>query len=75
MSSSWRNQVERWFTKITQERICRGVFKSVDEPIAEIDTYIVEHNRNPKPFVRTTSADLILGRGGRLCKRINNSPH
>lgn len=74
-SSSWLNQVERWFAKITQERIRRGVFKSVDELIAAIDAYIAEHNRNPKPFVWTASADLILGRVERLCKRINNSPH
>jgi transposase len=74
-SSSWLNQVERWFAKITEERIRRGVFKSVDELIAAIDAYIVEHNRQPKPFVWTASAELILGRVERLCKRINNSPH
>jgi transposase len=74
-SSSWLNQVERWFAKITQERIRRGVFKSVDELIAAIDAYIAEHNRHPKPFRWTASADLILGRVERLCKRINNSPH
>lgn len=74
-SSSWLNQVERWFAKITQERIRRGVFKSVDELIAAIDAYIAEHNRDPKPFVWTASADLILGRVERLCKRINHSPH
>lgn len=74
-SSSWLNQVERWFAKITQERIRRGVFKSVDELIDAIDTYIAEHNRHPKPFVWTASAELILGRVERLCTRINNSPH
>lgn len=74
-SASWLNQVERWFAKITQERIRRGVFKSVDELITAIDAYIAEHNRHPKPFVWTARADLILGRVQRLCKRINNSPH
>jgi len=74
-SSSWLNQIERWFAKITQERIRRGVFKSVDELIAAIDAYILEHNRQPKPFVWTANAELILGRVERLCKRINNSPH
>jgi transposase len=74
-SSSWLNQVERWFAKITQARIRRGVFKSVDELIDAIDAYIAEHNRDPKPFLWTASADLILGRVERLCKRINNSPH
>lgn len=74
-SSSWLNQVERWFAKITQARIRRGVFKSVDELIAAIDTYIDEHNKNPKPFVWTASADLILHRVERLCTRINRSGH
>jgi transposase len=74
-SSSWLNQVERWFAKITQERIRRGVFKSLDDLITAIDSYIAEHNRNPKPFVWTASAELILGRVDRLCKRINRSPH
>ena len=30
-SSSWLNLVERWFGKITADRIRRGVFKSVAE--------------------------------------------
>jgi len=74
-SSSWLNQIERWFAKITQERIRRGVFKSVDDLIEAIDAYIAEHNRQPKPFLWTANADLILGRVQKLCKRINNSPH
>lgn len=73
-SSSWLNQVERWFAKITQERIRRGVFKSVDELIAAIDDYIAAHNKNPRPFVWTASADLILDRVGSLCTRTNLSP-
>jgi transposase len=73
-SSSWLNQVERWFAKITAERIRRGVFKSVDELIAAIDACIAEHNRHPEPFVWTASADLILDRVARLCKRTNHSP-
>ena len=74
-SSSWLNQVERWFAKITEERIRRGVFKSVDELIAAIDDYIAEHNRHPQPFVWTASADLILERVTRICTRTNLSPH
>lgn len=74
-SSSWLNQIERWFAKITHERIRRGVFKSVDGLIEAIDTYIAEHNRNPKPFVWTATADLIFERTGRLSARINHSGH
>jgi transposase len=72
-SSSWLNQVERWFAKITQQRIRRGVFKSVDELIAAIDHYIAGNNRSPKPFAWTASAELILDRVGTLCKRTNHS--
>ena len=74
-SSSWLNQVERWFAKITEQRIRRGVFKSVDELIAAIDAYIAQHNQAPKPFVWTTSADVILNRVAHLCKRTNRSGH
>ncbi len=73
-SSSWLNQIERWFAKITEQRIRRGVFKSLDELIGAIEDYIAEHNRAPKPFVWTASADVILGRVERLCKRTNRSP-
>jgi len=74
-SASWLNQIERWFAKITEERIRRGVFKSVDDLIIAIDDYIVQHNREPKPFIWTASADLILERVANLCTRTNHSPH
>ncbi len=74
-SSSWLNQVERWFAKITEQRIRRGVFKSVDQLITAIDDYIAAHNRSPKPFVWTATAELILDRVGTLCQRTNRSPH
>ena len=74
-SSSWLNQVERWFAKITEQRIRRGVFKSVDELITAIDDYIAANNRAPKPFVWTATAELILDRVGTLCQRTNRSSH
>jgi transposase len=74
-SSSWLNQVERWFAKITEQRIRRGVFKHVDELIAAIDDYIAANNQHPKPFVWTATAELILDRVTRLCERTNRSPH
>lgn len=74
-SASWLNQVERWFAKITDQRIRRGVFKSVDDLIKAIDQYIASNNRNPQPFVWTASAELILERVERLCTRTNRSPH
>jgi DDE superfamily endonuclease len=59
-SSSWLNLVERWFREITDKRIRRGVFQSVDRLIEAIRAYIDEHNENPKPFVWTAKAEDIL---------------
>jgi transposase len=59
-SSSWINQVERFFGRITTDRIRRGVFKSVVELEATIQNYLEHHNANPKPFVWTKSAADIL---------------
>lgn len=61
-SSSWLNMVERWFREITDKRIRRGVFKSVEELIAAIETYIANHNENPKSFVWTAKAEDILAK-------------
>ena len=68
--SSWLNQVERFFAKITNERIRRGVFRSVAELQQAIEDYIENHNQTPKPFRWTASADLILGKVGALCKKL-----
>ena len=60
-SSSWLNLVERWFGKITADRIRRGVFKSLTELTTAIDDYIAHNNAHPKPFIWTKSAhDIIL---------------
>jgi len=59
-SSSWLNLVERWFREITDKRIRRGVFKSVDQLTAAIQAYIDDHNNDPKPFVWTAEAQEIL---------------
>jgi len=58
-SSSWLNLVERFFSGITEKRIRRGTFKSVPELIQAIDDYIESHNRQPKAFVWTVSAERI----------------
>ena len=55
-SASWINQVERFFGLITEDRIRRGVFKSVPELVTAIQEYVVQHNADPKPFVWTASS-------------------
>jgi transposase len=59
-SASWLNMVERFFGLITEDRIRRGVFKSVAELETAIMDYLDQHNADPKPFVWTKSAGEIL---------------
>src|SRR5262245_15261835 len=49
--SSWLNQVERFFAEITQRRIRRGSFRSVDVLERAIEGSLGKHNRQPRPFV------------------------
>ena len=73
-SASWLNQVERWFARITEERIRRCAFRSVAELEKAILDYIEENNRNPRPFVWTATADLIPGKVQAFRERTNPSP-
>jgi transposase len=59
-SSSWVNMVERFFGKLTDKAIRRGVFHSVPELITAIETYLQANNQDPTPFVWTTTAEQIL---------------
>jgi len=74
-SSSWLNMVERWFGKLDDKAIRRGVFKSVPDLIATIETYLTANNTNPTPFAWTATAEQILTkvRRGRVAlEAINN---
>jgi len=74
-SASWMNLVERFFAKITTQRIRRGAFKSVRQLETAIKDYLDTHNENPKPFVWTATAEKIFGKITRLCEGISNSGH
>jgi transposase len=74
-SGSWPNQVERLFAEITGKRIRRGVRKSVKALEDALKGYPDAHNKDPKPFTWTASADLILRKVEDVCKRTNNSGH
>jgi transposase len=58
-SASWLNAVENFFSKMTRQRIRRGVFHSIADLQAAINAYLAEHNASPKPFVWTQSAEAI----------------
>ena len=61
-SSSWLNQVERWFRDLTDKNIRRGVFGSVPDLIASIEDYLEVWNDDPKPYVWTATAESILAK-------------
>jgi transposase len=70
-SSSWLNMVERFFRDITENRIRRGIFRSVAELESAIQTYIANHNAAPKPFIWTASANDILAKVARARKALD----
>ena len=71
-SSSWMNLVERWFREITDKRIRRGVFTSVERLIQAIMGYIDHHNENPTSFVWTAKVEDILAKVARARAVLDN---
>ena len=64
-SGSWLNMVERLFRDLTENRIRRGVFRSVDELESAIHDYLAKHNAEPKPFIWSATHADILGKVAR----------
>ena len=54
--------IERWFGKLTDKAIRRGVFHSVPDLITAIETYLTANNNDPQPFIWTATADQILAK-------------
>jgi len=73
--SSWLNLVERFFALITDKAIRRGSFRSVKDLTAKINHFVTHYNQNCKPYMWTATADSILAKLERLCKRINGTAH
>jgi transposase len=71
-SSSWLNQVERFFALLTDKQIRRGIHRSVAALHDTITSFIDGHNADPKPFRWTKSADDILASIERFC--VYNTP-
>ncbi len=74
-SSSWINQVERWFAYVTDELIRRGNHTSVQALENDIRGWVADWNTDPKPFIWTKTAEQILESLGRLITRINGEGH
>src|SRR5580658_7757746 len=56
-SSSWLNQVERFFALLTDKKIRRGIYRSVNALRNDIASFIGHHNADRKPFRWTKSAE------------------
>jgi len=74
-NGSWLNLVERLFAEVTERCVRRGSHTTVRSLEKAMLEYLDQRNRDPKPFVWTADADLILGKVERLCERISNSGH
>lgn len=74
-SGPWLNPVERFSAVGTGRRIRRGVLTGVAQRERAVADYPAEHNRNPKPFAWTATADAILERLKRVCERTSDSGH
>lgn len=72
-SSSWLNLVERLFAEITERCVRRGSHTTIGQLERDMLSYLENRNKNPKPFVWTAPADMILGKVERFCERISNS--
>lgn len=68
-SSSWLNQVERFFALITDRMIRRGTFHSAAELETAIYQWLAAWNGKPAPFQWKASADVILEKVQR-CKQL-----
>jgi len=73
--SSWMNQAGRWFGYLTDQKIRRGVHKSVQALEADIRDWIGNWNENPRPFSWTKTAEEILNSLAEYMTRISGAPH
>ena len=73
-SSSWLNLVERWFRELTQQRIRRGVFHSVEQLQAAIMEYIEHHNDTTEGYTWTAKVADILDKVHRAREVLNKTP-
>ncbi len=59
-SSSWLNQVERWFGELTQKAIRRGSFVSVADFQSAIEDFMKALNEKPRPFMWIATVAAIM---------------
>ena len=57
-----------WFAELKRKRLRRGVHISTSQLKQDIRSVTNRHNKNPKPYRWTESADEILASVKRLCE-------
>jgi len=72
-SASWLNLVERWFKQLTDKRLRRGSFMSLEHLVDAIGIWIDHWNKNPRPFTWTARADDILAKLDRARAALANA--
>src|SRR5579859_1653841 len=72
-SASWLNLVERLFAEVTERCVRRGSHTTIRALETAMLDYLDLVCADPKPFVWTADADLILGKVAPLSKRISDS--
>jgi transposase len=68
-SSSWLNQVERFFALLAEKQIKRGAHTSVKDLIKSIEAFIDRQNADPKPLRWTKVRRRHPGPIERFCRR------
>jgi len=68
------NLIERWFRELTDKRIRRGAFRSVEELKTAIMSYIDSHNESGEFFSWTAKADEIFEKVKRAKAVLDKTP-
>ena len=73
-SGSWMNLIERFFADLTRDVVRGGSFGSVRQLVQEIELYLAERNKAPKPYRWHATGEEILAKIGRARGRIGAEP-
>ena len=69
-SASWLNMVKRFFRDLSERRLTRGVFESVEALQRAVKEYIAHNNQNPSPFIWTAKASDIPTKVARARRKL-----
>ncbi len=73
--SSWPNQVERWFGLLTDQKLRRGIHRSIQALEKDIRDWTAAWSDNPRPFNWAKTADDIYERLATYLQRIPGARH